>query len=44
MSWMGIDPSHVDSQHLANYYSTTRPTGESSYFSIIANPFLQVYD
>ena len=36
---MGIDPSHMDLQHLANDYSTTRPTGESSYFLIIANPF-----
>ena len=35
----GIDPSHVDLQHLANDHSTTRATGESSYFSILANPF-----
>ena len=44
MSWMGIDPSHMDLQHLANDHSTTRPTGESSYFSIIANPFVEVYN
>ena len=41
---MGIDPSHMDLQQLANDHSTTRPTGESSYFSIKANPFLQVYN
>ena len=44
MSWMGIDPSHMDLQHLANDHSTTRPTGENSYFSIIANPFVEVYN
>ena len=38
----GIDPSHVDLQHLANDHSTTRANGESSYFSIVANPFLPV--
>ena len=31
MSWRGIDPSHVDLQHLANDLSTTRATSESSY-------------
>ena len=41
---MGIGPSHMDLQHLANDHSTTRHAGESSYFSIIANPFLQVYN
>ena len=44
MSWTGIDPSHVDLQHLANDHSTTRATGESSYFSIVANLFLLVYN
>ena len=44
MSWTGIDPSHVDLQHLANDHSTTRATGESSYFSIVANLFLFVYN
>ena len=28
----GIDLSHIDLQHLANDHSTTRATGESSYF------------
>ena len=27
----GIDPSHVDLQHLANDHSTTTASGESSY-------------
>ena len=27
MSMTGIDPSHVDLQHLANDHSTTRATG-----------------
>ena len=40
----GIDPSHIDLQHLANDHSTTRATGESSYFSIVANLFLLVYN
>ena len=40
----GIDPSHVDLQPLANDHSTTRATGKSSYFSIIANLFLLVYN
>ena len=43
MSLTEIDPSHVDLQHLANDRSTTTATGESSYISIIANPFLLVY-
>ena len=37
MSLTGIDPSQVDLQHLANDHSTTRATGERSYFSIVAN-------
>ena len=37
MSWIGIDPSYVDLQHLANAHSTTRDTSESSYFSMVAN-------
>ena len=44
MSWTGIDPSHVDLQHLANDHSPTRATGESSYISIVAIPFLLVYN
>ena len=44
MSWTGIDPSHVDLQHLANDHPTTRVTGESSYISMLANPFLLVYN
>ena len=44
MSWTGIDPSHVDLQHLANDHSPTRATGESSYISIVTNPFLLVYN
>ena len=44
MSLTGIDPSHVDLQHIANDHSTTRPTGESSYISTITNPFLLVYN
>ena len=35
----GIDPSHVDLQHLANDHSTTRATGGSSYIFIVAIPF-----
>ena len=35
----GIDPSHVDLQHLANDHSTTRATGETSYFSGLPNSF-----
>ena len=31
----GIDPSHVDLQHLTNDHSTTRATGESSYIFIV---------
>ena len=37
MSWTGIDPSHVELQHLANDHSITRDTSESSYFSMVAN-------
>ena len=44
MSWTGIDPSHVDLQHLANDHSTTTATGESSYILIVAIPFLLVYN
>ena len=40
MSLTGIDPSDVHLQHVANDHSTTRATGERSYISIIANPFL----
>ena len=40
----GIDPSHVDLQHLANDHSTTRVTGESSYIFTGAIPFLLVYN
>ena len=32
---MGIDPSHMDLQHLANDHYTTSPTGESSYFCMV---------
>ena len=39
----GIDPSHVDLQHLANDHSTTRANSESTYFFIVANPFFPVY-
>ena len=44
MSWTGVDPSHVDLQHLANDHSPTGATGESSYISIVAILFLQVYN
>ena len=44
MSLTGIDPSHVDLQHVANDHCTTRATGETSQISIIANPFLLVYN
>ena len=44
MSWTGIDPSHVDLQHLANDHSTTTASGESSYISIVAVLFLLVYN
>ena len=44
MSLTGIDPSHVDLQHLANDLSTTRATGESTDISIVAIPFLLVYN
>ena len=44
VSWTGIDPSHIDLQHLSNHRTTTRATGESGYFSLIANPFHQVYN
>ena len=40
----GIDPSHVDLQHLTNDHSTTRATGESCYIFIVAVPFLLVYN
>ena len=43
MSLTGIDPSHVHLQHVANDHSTTKPTGESSYISIVAILFLLVY-
>ena len=39
-----IDPSLVDLQHLAHDHSTTRATGESTYISIVANPFFLVYN
>ena len=42
MSWTGIDPSHINLQHLGNDHSTTRATGESSYFCIVANLFLLI--
>ena len=32
---MGIDPSHMDLQHLANDHYTTSPTGESSYLCMV---------
>ena len=44
MSLTGIDPSHDDLQHLANDHYTARATAESSYISIVANPFLLVYN
>ena len=44
MSWTGIDPSHVELQHLANDHSTTRATGENFYISIVAIPFILVYN
>ena len=44
MSLTGIDPNHVDLQHLANDHSPTRATGESSYISIVAILFLLVYN
>ena len=44
MSWKGIDPSHMDLQHLANDHYTTSPTGESSYLCMVANPFQIAYN
>ena len=44
MLWTGIDPSHLDLQHLANDLSTTRAAGESSCISIVAILFLLVYN
>ena len=40
----GIDPSHVDLQHLANDHSTTTASGESFYIFVVAIPFLLVYN